>query len=643
MRSIRLAPFALLIAYGLAFAAAALGAALPAFDDHPGQLYRLWHVATFGPAPWAWNPGWWTGYPELQFYPPGFAYAGALLHLVSLRAVSLTLSYQILVWIAYLLPGLASGALLTRVLGNAWAALPGAFVALTLSGGLASGVEGGVHVGMVPGRLAWGLLPLIPLAMERWSGRRGTLPSLAVLLVAAVALTHPAHLPAAAVLLVLAAVARHRREGLAPASLALVLAGALTAFWSFPLLLRLEHTRALAWGTLSVQTLVEMFGRPLMAALVLLAAWLAVARLRGRGEAAPLAVTLTWFPWVMVVVVALDRLVLEPVGIRWLPADRVADSAWLGFVLAGGLAVGRLVERAHRRAPAVALALVVAAVALSWPGQTLTLWAKRSAWPSYESLERGLRLRELWVALKELPPGRILFVRSGVPLVYGAEWWRAHTHVTGLVPMETGRAIVHGTFTHPSPVASFVYRGASARRPVTGLAEQLDGQLLFGRPLETIEIERLDRLAAALGASAVIALDEDAPKLGRLDQSVWFVRQPVAPPFAVYARRAPVVLPEKLGPGHWRFTASRPAGEWSSTLIAYYPLWRAEQAGGALETRAGRVGDLEVRLTRADAPVDLYYGPAFPEKAGVVVSAVAALVWLATLVRRRPRDPAAEA
>jgi hypothetical protein len=81
-------PLALLTAYGLAFAAAALGTALPAFDDHPGQLFRVWHVVRRGPAPWAWNPDWWAGYPELQFYPPGFAYAAALLHVSSLGYVS---------------------------------------------------------------------------------------------------------------------------------------------------------------------------------------------------------------------------------------------------------------------------------------------------------------------------------------------------------------------------------------------------------------------------------------------------------------------------------------------------------------------------------------------------------------------------
>src|SRR5207253_1283766 len=76
-------PLVLLLGFGVAFAAATLGAAMLGFDDHPGQLYRLWHVLTYGPAPWAWDRGWWAGYPELQFYPPGFAYLGALLALLA--------------------------------------------------------------------------------------------------------------------------------------------------------------------------------------------------------------------------------------------------------------------------------------------------------------------------------------------------------------------------------------------------------------------------------------------------------------------------------------------------------------------------------------------------------------------------------
>ena len=107
-----LLPFALLLTYGIGFAGWALGFSLIGFDDHPGQLYRVWQVVTRGPAPWAWNPGWWAGYPEMQFYPPGFAYAGALLYTACVGAVSVGAVYQALLWLVYLAPGVTVFAVL---------------------------------------------------------------------------------------------------------------------------------------------------------------------------------------------------------------------------------------------------------------------------------------------------------------------------------------------------------------------------------------------------------------------------------------------------------------------------------------------------------------------------------------------------
>src|SRR5438105_11963419 len=153
-------PLVLVLGFGVLFAAASLGGSMLGFDDHPGQLYRVWHVMTYGPAPWAWDRGWWAGYPELQFYPPGLAYLGALLAWATTGIIELRTVYQALLWLAYLLPGVTTYMALTRLTGQRWLALPAAFVALTLSGALTSGVNGGVRTGMVGARLAWALLPV---------------------------------------------------------------------------------------------------------------------------------------------------------------------------------------------------------------------------------------------------------------------------------------------------------------------------------------------------------------------------------------------------------------------------------------------------------------------------------------------------
>jgi hypothetical protein len=626
-------PLALLGFYGLAFSLAAFGAGPPAFDDHPGQLYRLWHVVARGPAPWAWNPEWWAGYPELQFYPPGFAYLGAGLQRASVNALSVATAYSTVVWIAYLAPGLTTFLALARLLGSGWLALPGAFVALTLSAGIASGVEGGVHVGMLGARLAWALVPLLLLVLVPWIEGGGRPSRGAALVVAAIVLTHPAALPAAVTLIVLAALGRPPRGArLAQALPILVLAAALTAFWTLPLMVRIENTRALAWGEMPP---IGVFG----AALACLAL-IGLTRARAAGAA---ALVVAVFPWAMVLVVAVDRFVLEPFGVRWLPATRVVDGAWIAFVLAAALGWSRArgvptpsapedgaqsSTRFPRRELVTGLAGVLLAAVAAWPGQrALTLWPRAAEWPTLGSIERGLRLPDLWAVLREAPAGRVLFVRSAVPLVYGVggsrEWYRPHTHVTALAPVFSGRAIVNGTFTHPSPIAALTYRGDAGPGPITRLVEELDGVSLFGRPLDALDPEAFARYTDTLGVSVVVATDEDAGGLSFVEESRAFVRRASPAPFLIYLRRGAVALPRAVGPGRWTITLAGAHDGWVSTRTAYYPLWRARADGAPIETRRGHDGDLQVKLGPGGGAraVELDYRPGAPEIGGLVVSA----------------------
>jgi hypothetical protein len=642
----RLLPLLVLLAYGVAFGTAAFGLATPGFDDHPGQLFRLHHLIARGPAPWAWNPDWWAGYPELQFYPPGYFYLGALLVWSSLGTLSVSTAYQALLWLTWLAPGLTVFLALARLAGSGWLALPGAFVALTLSAGVASGVEGGVHIGMLPARLGWSLLPLLLLALHGWMHGRSRQPWLAVPLLAAIVLLHPAHLPAAVALLGLAAWTAPGRRGerLATVALTLGLAAAVTGFWTLPLVWRLEHTRALAWGRL--EPLPTLTQHPLLVALLVLA--LAAPGFAPRGPARAVA---SW-PWAAAALVTVDALVLEAAGLQWLPADRVSDGVWLAAVLAASLAAGPILgsgaplrpgrpgepdllgegrRRRTRRLLTVGLSLGLAlAFALSLRGGTLTLWPRAAQWPSLGEIERGLRLDALWAAVRSAPDGRVLFVRSGVPLVYGTEWWRPHTHATALAPVRAGREILNGTFTHPSPLAALVYRGDAGPGPIITLVERLDGHTLFGRRLEDLDAATLNGYAERLGVTLVVALDEDAPRLRALADNPIFRPRPPVGPFRLFDRIEPVALPAPTSDGRsWVLPGTGVAGAWVPARMAYYPLWRAEQAGAPLPTRRGGYGDLELRVGPASGPITLAYAPRIPEITGVVLSALGVGAWLA--------------
>jgi hypothetical protein len=632
MSPARVIPLLLLAGYGIAFASVAFGLAVPAYDDHPGQLYRLHHMIARGPAPWAWNPDWWGGYAELQFYPPGFFYLGALPVWTTLGALSADTVYRMLLWITFLAPAVTSFIVLARLLRSGWLALPGAFVALTLHGGLLTGVEG-VHYGTLPTRLAWALLPVLALTLEPWINDSERSPWGSALLLAIITLIHPVQVPAAVALVAVAAWSAAGRPArrVGGALVIIGLAVLMTAFWTLPLLARLGYARALAVSQLA--PLQQLTTYPLLAVLLILAALgVAVAR-------SPVELTITRWPWAAFALVLVDAAVLEPLKIRWLPADRIADGAWLAVTLAAGFVVGRGLQRLPLRMPAPVLTLCALAliVLLGLPGPGLALWPRPRDWPSLPAIDRGLRLEALWTTLRQAPAGRVLFLRSAVPLVHGTEWWRPHTHVTALTPLHAGRAILGGTFTHPSPFAALLYRGDAGPGAITQFAERLDGHVAFGRPLEALEPVMLAAHADRLGVSVIVALDEDAPRLGALETPSLVGRRVTVGPFWIY-ELSPMRIPTQAGSGRWIMTPQAEGEGWVPARMTYSPLWRAERQGVPLQTRRGPDWGLEVRLDGVPGPVTLMYSAGIPEHAGVVVSALAAATWSLLLWRRRLRS-----
>ena len=629
-------PPALLTAYAVAFGGRALGGGLLVFDDHPGQLYRLIHAITLGLAPWRLDPGWWAGYAELQYYPPGFAWLGALLHHAALGALAPAAVYQALLWLAWLLPGAATYALLRRVLGDPWLALPGAFVALTLSAGCRSGVEEGLRWGLVAARFGWGVLPLLAWSLLRWAEGAARPPLASAALVAALILLHPAHAPAAAALVVLAAVhAQPRRRRLVEGGLILALGFGLAGVWLLPLVAHLGMALPLAWQDMSLAALAwRVLSQPVLIALAVLglAGWRLGSPRLAPGGRWLLALTPT-----MAGLVALDAVVATPLGMAWLPADRLVDGLHLALVLGGAAGFAAVASRVTRPVIAALLALAIC-VPLSWgpaePG--LSLWPDPRQWPKEREVVRGLRMDALWDALRSAPPGRVLFVRSGVPLDWRPEWWRPHTHITALTPLRAGRSMVGGTFTHPSPVAGLLYTGSAANRPLTLLAEQRDGRTLFGRPLEQLHPETFNRLARRLGVSIVVALEDDVGRSTFLNENHEFERRSRIGPFSVFIAGEPRREATVAGPQRWRIdvTLARAPG-WLPVPIAYSPLWVARTGEARLGVRPDDLGLLEVELPPGTASVELEHRPGVAEWAGVGLSLLSLAILALAAIRRR--------
>ena len=631
-------PALLLSVYAVSFGLAALGNGLLVFDDHPGQLYRLYHAVTLGWAPWRMNPGWWAGYAELQYYPPGTAWLGAAIHGASLGVLDVRHAYETVLWIAWMLPGIATFALLTRVLGSGWLALPGAFVALTLSAGSRSGVEEGLRWGLVAARLGWGLLPLVALSLRGWIQDARRAPLLTAPLLAAVILIHPAHAPAALALLALGAWLGRgdRRRRVAQAATVATLALGLCAVWLLPLLVHLRMALPLAWGDSSPLGLLRQSGRPLIAVLALaqFAAWISMRRSGATGTVEP---WLHSFTPAVAAVVALDALLAAPLGALWLPADRLVDSLLLALVIGASLSAPRLAAHLPRLGSAgVAGALLAGAVLLSAgsPEPALTLWPGPGQWPKYDEVVRGARLDALWQAIRDAPPGRVLFLHSAVRLDYRPEWWRPHSHVTALTPIETGRGIINGTFTHPAPVAGLLYSGSARSRPITMLVEERDGTSLFGQPLESLTPDGFRAWAERLGISVVVASEEDTGRLGFLAD---FTPPRTIGPFRIYTARAQNFLPERAGPQSWRLAPAARGRGWRSVGLAYSPLWRAEADGQSLSIRRGNDGLLEVDAPGGETDITLYHRPGAPEHMGVLISVLSLSALVVAAARRCAR------
>jgi hypothetical protein len=340
----------------------------------------------------------------------------------------------------------------------------------------------------------------------------------------------------------------------------------------------------------------------------------------------------------MLIVIALDALVAEPLGAAWLPSDRLVDGLHLGLVLGG--AAGFAALAAARARPAVAAVVALAAcVPLAWgpdePG--LTLWPRTREWPREEEVTRGLRMDALWDAIRQGPPGRVLFLRSAVPLDWRPEWWRPHTHLTALTPLRTGRAIVGGTFTHPSPVAGLLYTGSAAQRPLTMLAEQRDGRSLFGRSLDGLSPETFEQLARSLGIGLVVALEQDAGKIEFLTTNPHVKSLPRIGSFRLFSLADPVPELVPIGPQRWRISVTAVSPGWASLPVAYSPLWLASGDGAPLAVRRDERGLLEVAVKGPVSAVELEHRAGTAEWAGGALSLGAAIALLAVWWRRAAR------
>ena len=636
-------PPACLLAYGILFVAQALPLGeLLVYDDHPGQFVRLWmgrESLRHGAWTADWHPEWFAGYPELQFYPPGFVILGLILHGLAGARLPLETTYQLLLWVIYLLPGVSTLFLLKRLTTSPWAALPPAFVALTLSAGLPSGVEEGLRWGLIGARLGLGLVPLLALSLIPWL-REGRWPLWGAPLLAAILLAHPYQFVPALLLVLLVGVfhgvARDRGRVALQGALVIGLAVGVTAFWLLPLLARSAHTVPLAWSRGEWSALLH---RPALLSVASVYALGVGAALRQRDEFRPLRLALAVLPLAALLTAWVNRAILvEMWGIVLLDPDRLRDAVAFGLLWTAGFGWAWGTDRLLKRRAWLAslTAVILLGVLPQNPRDPdLTLWPPRQSWPTLSEAESKSGLAALREALRGAPAGRILFSTSAVRLEEGEAWYLPHSHLFAMIPIQTGREIVNGTFTHPSPIAGLVYTGSARPPAIRRLVEELDGRQLFGEPPERLSPSRLAHLLNSLGVSTVVVPGRDSSLIATLEHGGLFTTQAVIGAFRLFTRhlsneatrhsrrRTELVLRESRG-------------EWVGTGLFAYPLWGAVGPGGPLPLRETPERLLEVYVPPGqDIRVTLRYREGGMEWAGVGLTALSLVVWAFQALRRR--------
>ncbi|HSR32385.1 MAG TPA: hypothetical protein VLY63_17620 [Anaerolineae bacterium] len=633
-----LAALALLAGLALAACSFLLRDDLFIYGDHPGQFMRLWYPLRVSHRLLGWNPSWYAGYPELQFYPPGFALLGWGLDWLTLRNLSPYAVYQFLLFVSYLLPGMTVYALVSRVSGRRWAGLVSGVLALVfpeLWGG-----ANAVFVGLVAERLAFGLVPLV--MFTGWQALHARHPTrwwlLASLAVAATVLMHPFHAVAPVLFLAIAALFYPNRWSLFR-NLALtgVLSLALVAFWLLPLLfhsgyaapmLRADMNQTLDW-------LLSPTARMYLIASLLVPLALLVEQKRGLTifvvSAFIMAVTLVAF-------MIFDHVVLiDMLGFYLLDPVRFIAEVYLVLVLFAGLGLAYLplwLSREGRAQVGMLVGGLAMVLALVWMGRPFLdlVRSHRDGNQFLAQARQSFPLDETWQALQS-GEGRILF--SSYYLHLG----EVPTALKSATPFFTGRNIIGGTFSHWSPVARVLWTGSTDAQLLPGQVELTDDISLAGRAWIDWTDGEMYKLCQQLNVTTVATTWDDINARTFLD---------AAPHFQSFYSNDLFVLYRVLDPepgliaADGATTAVIHAGPTALDLhvtgattnaslqigITDYPLWRVQAGDQKIPHHADGLGLMSVPIPPGSYDLTLRYLPGPAEWVGTLLSLAATVVWL---------------
>jgi hypothetical protein len=626
------------------------------YGDHPGQFYRLWQLLAFA---WSeegrlisWSPYWHGGRPELQFYPPGFAILGWLIWLASFQQLPLFSVYQTLVFASFILPAISIYLLMTWGLGDRLAGFMAAWFMMTFPFPL-GGVQG-VIIGLVGYQLAFGLIPILILAgLWLMSSEDKRLPWLITgLILAAMMLLHPLQVILPVAILGLAALLRGKgwQTHFHWLILTVLLSFGLTAFWWLPLgtqlqffvphieaslqdiLTHFENMWALEMLVLLAAALIGSFFRPAYRRSVSLGILIAGVGLFG----------FIFFD-ALVLVERFSLYILDPVRLI----------AGVSLALLAGLAIGvselawagvRILRPWRKGFLGLPLLIIIPWLVYThyleeydfskwmskWqPGLNRTPFFLREAEAKYG-------LSEVWQVMADTP-GRVLFT-SHYGLLYDVP-----TSLKAVTPFLTGREIVGGTFTLPSPVASYLWTGQLGPPLLRGKVEATDDKTLAGVSWAAMDDGFLLNLARHFNVTLIVTTATDRQARSFLDHSDHFDVSWSNNLFTLYtiagyepswaeAEGASATVSRYDRTAIDVQIAEASAGAHLLVKVANFPRWQAEAEGQLLPIETDGFGLMNLALPPGSYTVHLRYKPSWPERLGGMISWATLLLAVGSVV-----------
>lgn len=656
-----------------------LGDSLFVWGDHPGQFMRFWYplahaIPQSGHWLWgitSWNPTWYAGYPELQFYPPGTTLLGITLYYLTLGQLSPEQVYNLIPAIALCLPLFSCYAFLRITLaplGRLSSSL-GGIVAGLLAVAFKPmwGGNDAVIIGLMGERLAFAFAPLILLA-GWWLVEKPSAKSLAMasLLLAFLLLLHPFHAPALVLAVTLYALIRlfwqSQRIQLPRlsqfGSVVLWLAGwlllsvGLVTWWVVPLLahytpyaaalLRATPEQVVSWFDASY---VEWLRLAAVAALPLLAH----RHLRVRSTVGVLALLI---PLIIAGILFNDRVLFARLDITVLDPIRFIAEYYLAHILLVGCAVAAVTSPFLWRLPwlaLVCLSLLLLPASKIIPDARKDLSARVSVPPAFHlnGMLQHPAFNGYWEALRNDPAsGRIFFVDNYV-FLDASDGTVTPTTVNSITPYLTGREIIGGTFSHWSPVARWLWVGDSRAELLPAQVEGGGAKLVFGKPWQEIPADELAANLQRLNVGTVVVAVNDEEARQHLDASPHFTYYWGNEYFNMYhliateegwltANGATAHLVERT-PLQWLIGVAESAANATLTLkMAHYPLWHAQANGQELPIQADAFGLQTIKLPPGGPyTLEATYEEGIPEWSGLFLSILSLLIVLWLLIPKR--------